>query len=171
MTVIAYRDGVMAGDRLAVRGSTASRWHAKIARRDDGALIGLAGDGAVGERYRVWFLAGEDLAKRPALSDEYDGEPASAGALVVRPDGRVEEHTHLAVLPFEGPYFAIGCGADFALAAMEMGADAHRAVEVACKLDIHCGGGIDTVHLDAARRSLDVRPPAIQRGGGNWAAG
>jgi hypothetical protein len=150
VTVIAYRDGVMAADKLAVRGAIRSNLKTKISRRADGALIGACGSAPLTERYRRWFLEGEDALRRPAMMD---GEQ-SAGALVVRPDGGVEEHTHWGVEPMEGPFFAVGCGANFALAAMEMGADAVRAVEVAAKFDIHCGGGVDVLRLDAEAVAL-----------------
>ncbi len=47
----------------------------------------------------------------------------------------------------EDKYLATGCGRDYALAAMYLGHDARRAVEVACALDSSCGNGIDTLEL------------------------
>lgn len=47
----------------------------------------------------------------------------------------------------ESPYLATGSGRDYALAAMYLGHDARRAVEVACALDNACGNGIDTLEL------------------------
>ena len=153
MTVIAYRDGVLAADRFAVAGGVIWCHKTKIVRRaGDGALIGTAGSGPIGERYKAWFLAGGDALRRPSLSQMLDGEAHSAGALVVRADGTVEEHCDLAVEIREGAFHAIGCGAVFALAAMEMGASAARAVEVACRFDVHCGGGVDTLRLEEGRR-------------------
>ena len=42
------------------------------------------------------------------------------------------------------PFWAVGSGADYALGAMAMGADAIKAVEIACKFDVYCGGGVDS---------------------------
>lgn len=45
--------------------------------------------------------------------------------------------------------FAIGSGRDFALAAMDMGATAKEAVEMAAKRDVYTGGTIRTVIIDS----------------------
>lgn len=147
MTVIAFRNGVMAADRMAVRNGTFANQVTKITRREsDGALIGMAGSGPHATLYARWLIDGEPGAP-PSLGDAED----NGGIFIAYTDGRVEERTrHGAEFP-EGEFFAWGCGADHALAAMEMGADAKRAVEVACKYDIHCGGGIDVLYLDASR--------------------
>jgi ATP-dependent protease HslVU (ClpYQ) peptidase subunit len=50
--------------------------------------------------------------------------------------------------PVEDPFIAFGAGRDYAMAAMHLGCDAHRAVEVACVFDTGCGMGIDTLELD-----------------------
>lgn len=42
-------------------------------------------------------------------------------------------------------FWAIGSGADYAMGAMMMGADARRAVRIAAKLDQSTGGGVDVV--------------------------
>jgi len=47
----------------------------------------------------------------------------------------------------EDKVYAGGCGRDYALAAMHLGHDARKAVEVACALDVHCGLGIDALEL------------------------
>jgi hypothetical protein len=44
--------------------------------------------------------------------------------------------------------YAIGSGGDFALGAMLDGASARRAVEIASKLDIHTGFGVDCIQLN-----------------------
>ena len=47
----------------------------------------------------------------------------------------------------ENDKFAVGSGRNDALGALSMGADAVKAVEIACQLDIHSGCGIDTLTL------------------------
>jgi hypothetical protein len=42
---------------------------------------------------------------------------------------------------------AFGSGRDYAEAAMFLGCDAKRAVEVACQFQTDCGNGIDTLRL------------------------
>jgi ATP-dependent protease HslVU (ClpYQ) peptidase subunit len=51
-------------------------------------------------------------------------------------------------LEIEDRFTAMGCGRDYALAAMYLGHDARRAVEVACAIDVNCGCGIDTLELE-----------------------
>ncbi len=48
----------------------------------------------------------------------------------------------------EDKFNALGAGRDYALAAMYLGFDASRAVEVACALDVNCGNGIDVLTLE-----------------------
>lgn len=43
--------------------------------------------------------------------------------------------------------WAIGCGADFALAAMACGKTAVESVRIAAKLDSKCGMGVNTVRF------------------------
>lgn len=45
------------------------------------------------------------------------------------------------------PYWAIGSGADYALAAMHCGRTAAQAVRLASKLDINSGIGVDCVRF------------------------
>jgi ATP-dependent protease HslVU (ClpYQ) peptidase subunit len=44
--------------------------------------------------------------------------------------------------------WAIGSGADYAMGAMAVGADAKRAVEVTSDLYCRCGLGVDVLHHD-----------------------
>ena len=72
-----------------------------------------------------------------------------AGMLVILRDRRIAryERTPYPVF-YEDETFAIGCGRDFALAAMHLGKTAREAVEVAIALDSGCGNGIDALTLD-----------------------
>lgn len=47
----------------------------------------------------------------------------------------------------ENSKFAVGSGRNYALGALSMGADAVKAVEVACEWDLNSGCGIDTLTL------------------------
>ena|ERR1700729_4277336 len=66
-------------------------------------------------------------------------------------DGRIEEYNEESSFPlphYELP-FAGGAGMLSALAAMKAGANARRAVEIACEIDKDCGGEIMTVELSS----------------------
>jgi hypothetical protein len=43
--------------------------------------------------------------------------------------------------------YAVGSGSHFALAALEMGVDSIKAVEIASKIDVYSGMGIDSLTL------------------------
>lgn len=146
MTVIVYRDGIMAADRQSTISGVRACEVTKIARREsDGALIGVAGDAALASAYMRWFVAGEQ-GERPSMHVSAD-DHKTALALIVRPDGSVEEHSVAGWAPVEGEFFAYGSGLEAAIAAMHMGADARRAVEIANIVTTGCGMGVDAVLL------------------------
>lgn len=154
MTVVAYRDGVMAADRSTRSCGVEFHETRKIARRDDGALIGCAGMSTQARAMRAWFLAGE-VGDRPSLGDK---EEDSTHALIVRPDGRVEVHDMHGWTEAESEwgYYAIGSGFELALGAMAMGADAREAVGVALR---HGVGRIGRMDFVVSLPSLAVSTP------------
>ena len=149
MTVIVYRDGVMAADRQSTISGVRVCQVTKLARRaTDGALIGVAGDAALASALMRWFLDGEE-GVRPPL--HFSGDDCkTALALVIRPDGAAEEHSQSGWALVEGPFFAYGSGLEAAIAAMHMGAGAERAVEVTNLVTTGCGMGVDVVRLTPA---------------------
>lgn len=155
MTVIAYRDGIMAADRQSTISGVRACEVTKVARRDDGALIGMAGNAGLAAAVFRWFLAGE-VGARPPMHMNAD-EHKTALVVIVRPDGSVEEHGADGWSIVEGPFFAYGSGLEAAIAAMHMGADARRAVEITNLVTTGCGMGIDVVtNLDEAQNALRV---------------
>lgn len=144
MTIVAYKDGVMAADKQttsANMGMTVT----KIRRLHGGSLAGASGNASMCRRLIQWVDAGGDPKDYP------DGKHECI-VLVVRPGG----HIHLfdegpTPIDIEDSYVAIGSGRDFAMAAMYMGASAEEAVAVASHFENNCGRGIDTLSLrDAA---------------------
>lgn len=137
MTVIAYRDGVMAADS----GVTDSAFNANVGTADkicsvNGWLIGFAGSLVHGQLFARWMRG----SKREPTWDQFHG-------LVVRPDGKVLEFDHdkapLSLGTSHG--IAIGPGGLIATAAMMAGADAVRAVEIAIQLDNGCAGPLKII--------------------------
>ncbi|PZQ99197.1 MAG: hypothetical protein DI533_00370 [Cereibacter sphaeroides] len=133
MTIIVVRDGVMAVDSRVSDGGTvvgsALKWRA-VSEDLGGGYIAGSGDLGKVERNFATFLSGE-------------GELLDGVALVwLKPDG--------AVMEFDGgwyqtqaPFLAYGSGRHVALGALMMGADAVRAVEIACEaMPGSCGGKI-----------------------------
>lgn len=58
------------------------------------------------------------------------------------------------------PFFAVGSGSEFALGAMAAGANARRAVEIACRFDASSGQGIDAVRVVKPTITPPRRKPA-----------
>lgn len=148
MTVIAVRDGVMASDSL-VTGNRIKYEAPKLYRRGD-LIIGAGGNTDDSETLMEWFL--QDPKDRPPLPAYrlFKDEEPSATLLVLRPDGAfslVYTNGYSSDETAGRGFSAIGTGAVAAMAAMEMGADACKAVEIAIRIDPDCGGAIQTMRF------------------------
>ncbi len=141
MTTVAVRDGVMAADTQCYRGDLRGTYR-KISRHG-GKLIGCAGSVCDVLVLTQWYLtANRASADKPAFSTVND-EEVSAVLLVLRDAAVIELVScfgHVEVL--DTPFWAVGSGAQAAMAAMHMGADAKRAVEIAMLVDAHTGGDV-----------------------------
>lgn len=82
------------------------------------------------------------------LASTYPDTKNDCSFMVIRPDGEIHvfDGTHTPVVIEDG-YVACGSGRDYAMAAMYLGCDAKKAVEVACAHDTSCGRGIDVLEL------------------------
>lgn len=154
MTVIVYRNGVLAADKLGTRTGFRSDFVTKVWRRADGVLVGGCGASSLTYAFTQWVLDGEEKFKRPGLRAEDEN---SAGAIIIRANGAMEEHDFMGWHPVSGEFWAAGTGAEAALGALHMGASAIEAVEVASKICIHCGGGVDSVSLKGELTSTFTR--------------
>lgn len=150
MTVIVYRDGVMASDSL-LSGQGVRCGEAEKVRDINGWLIGISGNWGVACELFDWFEQEcRDSIKRPPSQIHVDDDKYPIGVLLVRKSSG-------AVFCIDGlgypqrinaPFYAIGSGAEVALGAMEMGADAIKAVKAACKFNCYCGGRIRHVRME-----------------------
>lgn len=146
MTTIAYKAGVMAADSRAYAGfNTELGQKTKIRRLFDGTLIGCSTN-RVGfaEAVMDWFERGRPTDTPKAAEIKFT-------LLVVNPNGEAFyafDDFNLAG-PIRGECFAIGSGEAIAQGAMRAGADAPRAVEIACDLDVWTGRPVVTLKHDA----------------------
>lgn len=137
MSVVAYKDGILAGDTKAYggRGESSPGQKAKIHRLEDGTRVGIV-SAVLGEpeRFLAWMKGGEDRSN-------WTGDKPDLRALIIRPNGEVyiANDSIWFTGPIECATYAIGSGGDFAQGAMAMGATAQRAVYIACDLD-PCSG-------------------------------
>lgn len=148
MTTIAYNDGVIAYDGRQVRND-------RIV--SDSAPKCVVVDGV------SFFLSGA-VCDEKALIAAYFGTPSS---VPVECSGYVVDGGKLLMIGHDNTTGiwkqdldpsnpdAIGSGAPYALAAMDMGASAEEAVRAAMKRDIYTGGTVRTVTItpDEARAS------------------
>ena len=134
MTIVCYRDGVLAADSLVLEGGTRVGQVRKFRVFQCGTVIAFSGHLSAGS----WFLKEVTPATMP------DELPKDFNAMKVDPHGDVYhlESENRVWFKIEAPFHAIGSGSYLAIGAMAMGADAREAVTVACTYETGCGGPI-----------------------------
>lgn len=154
MTTIAYKDGVIAYDSRQTRND-------RIV--SDRALKCQVVDGV------SFFLSGA-VCDEKALIAAYFGTPSP---VPVECSGYVVDGGRLMMVGHDDKTGiwkqdldrsnpdAIGSGAPYALAAMDMGACAEDAVRAAMKRDIYTGGTIRTVIIDEGRADAKTAPAVV----------
>lgn len=100
----------------------------------DGELFGFAGTQSEGLRWLDWYTNGQ-RGKMPSISN------VSIIILGKEHGVRLVEGSG-SIFCVERPFYAIGSGGMAAMAAHMAGADAKKAVEIACKIDAGSGGDI-----------------------------
>lgn len=133
MTIIAVRDGVIASDSLVCNGDSVVGETDKIFSDGRGGWFGTAGQQAECCLFEKWY-SGDRSGPSPVGVDN--------SALCLLADGSVERYWCGTITPIRAAFYAAGCGAPDARAAMMAGAIAERAVEITIALDCYCGGPI-----------------------------
>ena len=142
MTVIAFDGKTVAADRRAVHAGVC-RTTTKITRHKN-MIIGCAGDVDIAQSLFYWAKQGFN----PETFPDMRGGELCASTIVIQDDGTIwliERTPHH--IEYHDPFFAIGSGRDFAMAAMALGKSAKEAVELACQFDVGCGNGVDVLEL------------------------
>jgi hypothetical protein len=141
MTIIAYRDGVLACDTGTVRGN--SRTHTRVAktvRAPDGRLAAACGFAGYMGKFLAWALTGEGEPPS-AVSPQGATETHNTG-VVFLPGGCIHVYEDTGMHEATAPYYAIGSGSPEAMGAMFMGATAEEAVRAAMHHDSSCYGDV-----------------------------
>jgi ATP-dependent protease HslVU (ClpYQ) peptidase subunit len=136
MSVVVWDGITLAADRQATSGEMRVTTR-KIKRLSDGSLAGWTGASEYGQLLVEWYERGQDRDKWPAFqrTDKW------ARLIVVRQDGVVLEFEQEPIAqPVLDVPMAWGSGRDIAIGALEMGATAIQAVEIACRYNVYCGG-------------------------------
>lgn len=157
MTTIVYRDGVLAADTQMTTGDLKAYGRKLIRVGEREAWVGLAGVLADCQKF-VRHFSGEEEAE---FSEEHD----DFSALIMYDDGSVEcvDPSGKAHKLEDDEFFAIGSGSGPALAAMHMGADARRAVEIALLVDVNSGGEVVVAKAGDTRLSKTNAKPRSRR--------
>lgn len=96
------------------------------------ALVGFAGNVEQAHVFIDWYA--DRKQRKPDLNSEQEWS-----ALVLGEDGLLCWGPSLRPVQVYDHFYAIGSGAPFAMGAMEAGASARKAVEIACRRDPYCG--------------------------------
>ena len=144
MTVIVWDGKTLAADKQATNAGLKRR--VTKLRRIRGHLCAVSGDFDYAQELLHWFEAGADPATYPDCQKTNEW----VSLLVITPERRIlkfERSPYPADFTEDGVY-AMGSGRDFAIAAVYLGFDAAKGVEVASVFESGCGMGCDTLSFD-----------------------
>ena len=144
MTTVAYRNGVLAADSRLNWDDAYATSMTKLTKLPDGSWLSTAGAMQDGERLRKWYEKGAVASRYP--------KKMSIQGLLLAPDGSVwmfDDDGRIRVEENSDHFVAIGSGAPAALGAMQMGAGAVQAVEIAAKIDLATGLPVQWVTKDS----------------------
>ena len=146
MTTVAWDGETLAADRLTVGGNL-KRTITKLYVCGD---FVYGGAGMVIEIMQVvdWLRRGAKTINSPSASSKDDCGVCGIAIHKSRKAFIVEwNESHTRLMPCEEPAWAIGCGRDFAIAAMACGKTAAEAVEIAARFDAGTGHGVNVVRF------------------------
>ena len=142
MSIVVWDGKTLAADRMSVcagLGVTTS----KMSVNGD-TVLAWTGDSDRGRALADWYWRGADKADWPLF--QIDNEKWTRLIVASKSGCRVYEQEPYALEVLD-QFAAWGSGRDFAYGALEMGADAIKAVQVACKHSIECGMGSEAYNV------------------------
>lgn len=144
MTTIAWDGKTLAADKMMSDGCFKAI-KTKI-RKCAVGLLGASGDARYTAAAMDWVECMDKDAPFPRSPDKDE----TVYVMHVHPDGKLDVYFNCEhPTRVESPYYALGSGRDFALAAMHLGYEAVWAIKVASELDINTGMGVDSFTLEA----------------------
>lgn len=159
MTVIAYRNGVLAADTGVWRGALWIGEVEKIARIGP-VLAGASGRETDVQVFFEWVLNGRNPDARPEMSKDFEG-------CVVEPDGVFRlYHKKLIASSGTSEWGSAGSGFEFLSGCMAAGATAPEAIALAIKYHESAAGRVTTLKL--ADQPLDVEAEEDPEATGEW---
>lgn len=164
MTTIAYKDGIMAGDTLAMDPHGLKEYVSKVTAVDidgDTWLFGSAGESSIAAKLLKQI---EQCAHiKDVISMDIEGDPDDKNsALLCRGDAVFRKVVSM-WWRVSRNYHAIGSGRDYALAAMYCGKSASEAVEIAKGFDGYTGGDVEVIADDQSILMTGEKLPGKRR--------
>lgn len=157
MTTVAYRNGVMVADgRVTAFDRIEGDDFVKVFNIN-GLLVGGAGSATSIMKFVDWVekLTQTQIAQSLFVDGTVNIVPPEnikeedfTALIVSEEDGIVQYYGGENFIRWDKEYVAIGSGADYALAVMDAGFDAEKAVEIAMQRDVYSGGQITKVTFD-----------------------
>jgi len=144
MSIVAWNGKMLAADRMGVTAEMRVV-SPKLVDIGDGIAIAWTGKADQGLILLQWWRDGCDANAWPAFQQGQEWSRliiASKGRCFYYERNPMEQEVFL-------PFCAWGIGRDFAMGAMEMGANPQQAIEVASKWSIGCGFGVDCADVGA----------------------
>lgn len=161
MTTIAFKNGVIAADSQVTvesEGGGARNFNTRklfpatvdIRGAKTDVILATAGESAPGSLFVEAWGSGKTLTECREL---FTYSEADFSILVVSPEGLFEVDKWCVLEPVYEPFYAIGSGSKLAMGAMEAGASAARAVEIACRRDPYTALPVVTMRLKPNAKS------------------
>ena len=153
-TVLVTKDNEMLSDSQMSSGSFILSYECKKIENINGYLVGVAGTWSYAVAFKEWFSeleetkeAVEQFPDCDITLPEIDDSGDEFYALVLSPDGTLTcfEDNNVS-FEVEKPY-GIGSGSEYAICALDAGADGYTAMTVAIKRDTKSGGEIQILKL------------------------
>ena len=144
MTVVAYKDGIMAADTMLSAHNSQAR-AVKLVRLPDGGVAGGCG-------HWTRAYAGLKFLAEGGDPEAKDGpKMADAAILIAKPDGSLWMlEDEFPAYPLLDKAMAIGCGSDAALMAMNLGLSPVEAVAKVTRQDVFCGDPVQSMDVEQA---------------------
>lgn len=162
MTTIAYKDGVLAADSQLTLDDVAYLSSDKITIISTRLVIAGAGDANECMRMENWFRkVGTDwekeLATKPTVKKSYEAIVISDGKpYTIFKDGFLDSLAH--------PFFALGSGWKFAMAAMHLGKSATEAILLASVFDVNTNDRIRYIDVTKLQGSTKAAKGRSRKG-------
>lgn len=159
MTTVAWKDGILAADSQVTQDDVKYLSADKITIINKDLVISGAGDSNECLRMERWFKSvgadwEEQIDKKPQVKKTYEAIVISKGRpYTIYRDGPPEPIAH--------PFYAIGSGWKFAMAAMYLGKSATEAVLLASQFDVNTNDRIRYINvkeLQGSTKAVKGRP-------------